>query len=127
MPREFRRSDRLASQIQREMADLIRIHVKDSALGMVTVSDVEVSRDLAVAKVYVSFLGGRLPANESVKHLAEYAPELRRELGKRIHIRVLPEVRFLYDDSVERGMRMDALLDRLSHEPPKDGGEEQDS
>ena len=61
MPREFSRSDRVASQMQREMADLIRTQVKDPELGMVTLSDVELSRDLAVGKLYVSFLGANLP------------------------------------------------------------------
>lgn len=123
MPREFSRSDRIASQIQREMAELIRTQVRDPELGMVTVSDAEVSRDLAVAKIYVTFLAASLPANECVKRLGAHGPELRRELGRRIRIRVLPEIRFLYDDSIERGLRMDALLDRLAHEAPEDGGE----
>ena len=118
MPREFSRSDRIASQIQREMADLIRTRVKDPALGMVTVSDAEVSRDLAVAKIYVTFLAPALPAADCVKQLATHGPELRRELGKRLRIRVLPEIRFLYDDSIERGMQMDALFGKLARENP---------
>jgi len=127
MPREFSRSDRVASQMQRELADLIRTQVRDPELGMVTLSDVELSRDLAVAKLFVSFLGASLPPNKSVKLLNEKVPELRRELGKRIRIRVLPELRFVYDDSIERGMRMDSLLQGLSSEsePSSEvGGEE---
>lgn len=115
MPREFSRSDRVAAQIQKEMAELIRVHVKDPELGMITVSDAEVTRDLAVAKLYVSFLAGSLDAKHSVKRLMEYAPELRRELGKRLRIRNLPEIRFMYDDSIERGLKMDSLLDGLAH------------
>lgn len=114
MPKEFSRSDRVASQIQREIADLLRTHVKDADLGMVTLSDVELSRDLAVAKLYVSFLAARLQPNQCVKKLAEYVPELRHELGKRIRIRVLPELRFVWDDSIERGLHMDAVLKGLS-------------
>ena len=125
MPREFSRSDRIASQIQKDMADLIRCHVKQPELGMITVSDVEVSRDLAVAKIYVSFLGAGLATDECLKRLAAHAPELRRELGGRLRIRVLPEIRFLYDDSIERGMRIDALLERLARTPSD--REEQDS
>ena len=116
MPREFNRSDRVASQIQREIAELLRTEVKDAELGMVTLSDVELSRDLAVAKLYVSFLGSRLPANQCIKKLNARVPELRHELGKRIRIRVLPELRFVHDDSIERGMRMDSLLQGLTHE-----------
>jgi ribosome-binding factor A len=126
MPREFSRSDRISSQIQKEMAELIRVHVQQPELGMITVSDVEVSRDLAVAKIYVSFLGANLSTGECVRRLAAHGPELRRELGKRLRIRVLPEIRFLYDDSIERGIRMDALLDRLAQHQPDDqqGGQE---
>lgn len=116
MPREFTRSDRVAAQIQREMADLIRTQIKDPELGMITLSDVELSRDLAVAKLYVSFLAAQLPPNKCIKRLADFVPELRRQLGKRIRIRVLPELRFAYDDSIERGMRMDSLLHGLTHD-----------
>ena len=122
MPREFSRSDRVASQMQRELADLIRTQVRNPELGMVTLSDVELSRDLAVAKLFVSFLGASLPPNKSVKLLNEKVPELRRELGKRIRIRVLPELRFVYDDSIERGMRMDSLLQGLSNESEPSNG-----
>ena len=116
MPREFSRSDRVASQMQREMADLIRTQVKDPELGMVTLSDVELSRDLAVGKLFVSFLGAKLTPNKCIKQLNDKVPELRRELGKRIRIRVLPELRFVYDDSIERGMHMDSLLRGLTPE-----------
>jgi ribosome-binding factor A len=124
MPREFSRSDRVASQIQREMADLLRTRIKDPELGMITVSDVELSRDLAVAKVYVSFLAARLAAPQCIRALGDHIPELRRELGKRLRIRVLPDIRFVYDDSIERGLRMDALLGGLAHEEGKPDGHE---
>lgn len=116
MPREFKRSDRVGAQIQREVADLLRTRIKDPDLGMVTLSEVELSRDLAVAKLYVSFLAPRLSPEQCVKRLGDFVPELRHELGKRIRIRVLPELRFAYDDSIERGIRMDALLGTLVHE-----------
>lgn len=116
MPREFKRSDRVGAQIQREVADLLRTRIKEPDLGMVTLSEVELSRDLAVAKLYVSFLAPRLSPVQCVKRLGNFVPELRHELGKRIRIRVLPELRFAYDDSIERGIRMDALLGTLVHE-----------
>jgi ribosome-binding factor A len=114
MPREFNRSDRIASQIQKEMADIIRQTIRDTRLGMVTVSEVSVTRDLAVASVYVTFLGGSETASRCARILMEeHAPDLRRELGRRIRIRNLPELRFIYDTSLEQGIRMDALLDHL--------------
>ncbi len=115
MPREFSRSDRVASQIQKEMAELIRQDVRDNRLGMVTVSEVSLSRDLAVASVYVTFMAGTESAAHSVKILTEeYGPGLRQSLGKRIRIRNLPELRFLYDRSIEDGMRMDTLIHQLT-------------
>jgi len=125
MPREFKRSDRVGAQIQREVADLLRTRIKDPELGMVTLSEVELTRDLAVAKLYVSFLAPRLSPEQCVKRLGDFVPELRHELGKRIRIRVLPELRFAYDDSIERGIRMDALLGTLVHEsaPPDEASQ----
>lgn len=114
MPREFHRSDRVASQMQREIAELIRTQIKDPELGMVTLSDVELTRDLSVAKLYVSFLGARLADAQCVKRLAESGPELRHQLGRRIRIRNLPELRFVFDDSIMRGMQMDSLLRDLN-------------
>lgn len=119
MPREFFRSDRVAAQLHRELADMLRTSVRDAELGMVTVSDVEVTRDLSVAKVYVTFLGGALAPADAVKRLARFAPELRHELGRRIRIRVMPELRFLYDESIARGERMDALLASLDERKDK--------
>ena len=120
MPREFKRSDRVASQIQREMAELIRWHVKDRALGLITVSDAEVTRDLSVATLYVSFLGAKLGASDCLKQLNTYRPMLRQSLGKQIRLRVLPEIRFIFDDSLERGQKMDALLKGLSESQDSD-------
>lgn len=121
MPREFTRSDRVASQLQKELAELLQMHIKDKRLGMVTISAVEVSRDLAVAKVFVSFLGADETVKECLNTLSHAVPMLRHELGKRMRIRIMPELRFLHDESIERGMRMQALLDQLgSGVSPKD-------
>ena len=113
MPREFFRSDRVAAQFQRELADLLRTEIKDSHLGMVTLSDVEVTRDMSLIKAYVSFLGTAQTPQQCVKALNQHAPQLRRALSGRVRMRVMPELRFLYDDSIERGSRMDQLLSNL--------------
>ncbi|QJD30475.1 30S ribosome-binding factor RbfA [Methylococcus geothermalis] len=113
MPREFSRSDRVSAQMQREIAEFLRTGIDAPELGMITVSDVEVSRDLAVAKVFVTFLGGRLETKAAVKRLGEFAPQLRQALGRRMRMRVLPEIRFVYDDSIERGLHMDQVLRSL--------------
>lgn len=118
MPREFSRSARVASQLQRELAELLRGDIKDPRLGMVTVSDVEVTRDLSLAKVFVSFLGARQSVRDSLALLTERGPLLRHELGRLIRMRSIPELRFVHDDSVERGLHMDAILDELKSQSP---------
>ncbi len=118
MPREFSRSDRVSAQMQKELAELIQREFKDPRLGLVTLSDVKVSRDLAVAKVYVSFLGARGSVQQNIAALSQHIPLLRRELGKRMRMRIIPELRFLYDDSIERGSRMASILEHLDDDTP---------
>lgn len=125
MPREFTRGDRVAAQLQRELADLLRNELKDPRVGWVTVHAVEVSRDLAVAKVFIGFLEEGDVARTSLAALKHSAPFLRRELGRRMQMRSVPELRFLRDESAERGERINALLHeiRQTDEPEADDGE----
>jgi ribosome-binding factor A len=111
MPREFSRSLRVADQIQRELAALIRDEVKDPRMGMVSISGVEVSRDMAHAKVYVSVLGDEQSAADSLEALNHAAGFLRRELGRSMRLRTVPQLRFIHDRSLEEGARMSALID----------------
>lgn len=124
MPREFFRSDRVAAQFQRELAELLRTEVKDPILGMVTLSDVEVTRDMSLIRAYVSFLGSSETPQKCVKILNQYAPRLRHGMSGRIRLRVMPELRFAYDDSIERGMKIDRLLRSL---PETQAGDEGDA
>ena len=110
MPREFPRTRRVGEQIQRELADLIRCELKDPRLGMVSISAVQVSRDLGHAKVYVSVLGSEEQSTDSVKVLNHAAGFLRHKLGKLLHIRVIPELHFFLDRSLEEGARLGALI-----------------
>jgi ribosome-binding factor A len=110
MPREFPRTRRVGEQIQRELAGLLQEELKDPRLGMISVSGVEVSRDLAHARVYISVLGGEETVSETIKVLNKAAGFLRHQLGKRIRLRVIPQLRFLYDESLAEGARMDALI-----------------
>ena len=110
MPREFPRTRRVGEQIQRELADLIRSELKDPRLGMVSISAVQVSRDMGHAKVYVSVLGTEEQATESVRVLRHAAGFLRHKLGRLLHIRVIPELHFFLDRSLEEGARLGALI-----------------
>lgn len=110
MPREFSRSERVAGQLRRELAQLVQAEVKDPAVGFVSISDVEVTRDLAHAKVYVTVFNAD-EAERSIRALQRAAGFLRARLGQCMRIRAVPELHFRHDASVETGMRMDALID----------------
>ncbi|MCK9539762.1 30S ribosome-binding factor RbfA [Dokdonella sp.] len=109
MKRSFTRSDRVAAELRREVAVLVHAAVRERALPSVSVSDVEVTRDLDVADVYVTALVGD-QAREAVKALKELARDFRRELSRTMKMRRVPELRFHYDDSVDRGERIEQLL-----------------
>ncbi|MGH8090066.1 MAG: 30S ribosome-binding factor RbfA [Rudaea sp.] len=105
----FNRSDRLAAELRRLVGTLVHDAVREHALPSMSVSDVECSKDFDVATVYVTAL---LPdtATEGVKALKAMAKDMRTQLSKIMRVRRVPELRFKYDDSVDRGERIDALL-----------------
>ncbi len=109
--RSFARSDRVAEQIRRELADLIRLELKDPRVNLVTLTDVEVTPDYAHAKVFFTSLAGDEHLEEITAGLKRASGFLRRELGRRIRIHTLPELHFVYDASVERGSRLSSLID----------------
>jgi ribosome-binding factor A len=111
MPREFSRTRRVGEQVQRELAGLIRDELSDPRLGMVSISAVEVSRDLSHAKVFVSTLGSEEQADASLQVLQGAAGYLRRLLGKRLVMRHVPQLHFRQDHSLEQGARLSALID----------------
>lgn len=110
MPREFKRSERVSGQLRRELAQLIQSEVKDPALGLVSVSDVEVSRDLSHARVYITVFDPATAAN-SLRALKRASGFLRSRLGQELRMRNIPQLHFSHDDSVERGQHMDELID----------------
>ncbi|WP_413283830.1 30S ribosome-binding factor RbfA [Vibrio sp. MA40-2] len=114
MSKEFSRTQRVSQQLQKELALILQREVRDSRIGMVTISDVEVSRDLAYAKVFVTFLcvGDQTPET-SLAALKEHETHVRMMLGKRIRLRLTPEVRFTYDNTLVEGMRMSNLVSEV--------------
>ena len=121
MPKEFQRSTRVAEQIQRELAGLVGRVLEDPRAGMVTVTTVQVSKDLSHAKVFVSSLGGSLPHEELVRQLQHAAGFMRHELGRAMKLRIQPELRFIYDETEERAARLEALIAKAN---APDGGKQ---
>lgn len=114
MPREYERSRRIAGQLQRELSELICRQVKDPRVHLVTVTNVEVSRDLSHAKVLISVLGAEGPQPEVVDALNHAAGFLRHALGRMLKLRIIPELHFHYDDTLDRAARLDALISKAN-------------
>lgn len=125
------RTRRVGEQIRRELAELIRDELRDPRLALISMTSVEVSRDLAYARIYVTLMGDPAERNERVAELNRAAPLLRRELGRRMRLRVIPKLEFRYDEVVEQGARLSALIDaavasdtRRHHDEADDAGME---
>jgi ribosome-binding factor A len=122
MAQEYSRTQRVADQIQRELAGLIQREVKDPRVGMATVSAVEVSRDLSHAKVFVTIFNGgedKEEVRESIKALNNASGFLRSQLGQRMKLRIVPTLRFHYDDSLSRGNYLSNLIDQARASDPE--------
>ncbi|MBL8445746.1 MAG: 30S ribosome-binding factor RbfA [Zoogloeaceae bacterium] len=116
MPKEFSRSQRVSEQILRELAELIRLEVKDPRVGFITLTEVELTPDYAHAKVYFTSMTGQDDLDETLAGLRRASGFLRRELGRRVRIHTTPELHFHYDRSVEQGSRMSQLIDKVVRE-----------
>ncbi|MEP6701522.1 MAG: 30S ribosome-binding factor RbfA [Betaproteobacteria bacterium] len=111
MKRHNPRARRVAEQIQRELMDLLRFEVKDPRVGMVTITSVDVTADLAHANILFTHLGGGAHADEATTGLAHASGHLRTELSRRLSLYSVPQLHFKYDDSIESGMRLSNLID----------------
>ncbi|MFT7235376.1 MAG: ribosome-binding factor A [Methylophagaceae bacterium] len=113
MAQEFSRTSRIGEVIMRELAQMIQQEVSDPRVGMVTVSHVDITSDLKYAKVYVTRLNGvesEQEIDECIAGLTNAAGFLKRGIAKRVEIRTVPDLRFLYDKSLEHGFHMDELI-----------------
>lgn len=111
MPKEYSRSQRVVEQIHRELAEMIRLEVKDPRVGFITISGVEITPDYAHAKVFFTSMTGEAEVPEILQGLRRASGFLRRELGRRMRIHTIPELHFHYDRSVEEGARLSRLID----------------
>jgi ribosome-binding factor A len=124
------RAQRVGDQIQKELASLIQLEVSDPRIGMVSITGVEVSRDLSHAKVFVTVMNtlsedasvnqltlsspgelDRIEVEENIKALTKASGFLRTMLSKRLRTRIIPKLQFYYDNSIERGQQLSGLID----------------
>ena len=120
MPKDYPRTRRIAEQIQRELADVIRTQLKDPRVtSFITITDVEVSQDQSHAKVFFTFLGDAGKVEETTAGLKRAGGFLRTQLAQRMQLRTVPTLEFKYDASVERGMKLSRLIDEAVASDPK--------
>ena len=114
MAKEYSRTQRIADQMQRELALLIQREVRDPRVGMITVTATEVSRDLAHAKVFITLMGEATEEDIALNlaALKDAAGFLRVQLGRTMKLRSIPQLHFHYDESVRRGVHLSSLIER---------------
>ena len=111
---------RIGDQIQKDLAELIRTQVKDPRVGMITLTGVEISSDYHHAKVFFTTLGGSESVAKAEAGLLHASGFLRSQLAKGLTLRIVPELHFIYDESVERGIRLSRLIDDAIASQPED-------
>lgn len=114
MPKEFSRAERVGDAIQRELSQVIRDQIRDPRVGMVSVNAVQVSKDLSIAKVYVTFVDNpkNVEPQERVEVLSRAAGFLRTAVSHEIRMRSVPQLRFLFDETVYKALEISDLIDQ---------------
>ena len=108
------RTRRVAALIRRALADIIRDRLPDQGLGLLSITAVEITRDLSRATIFITILGEEEDQKRAIEILNEESSALRHELSRTLNLRHTPEIEFRYDFSIERGVRLSRLIDDLS-------------
>jgi ribosome-binding factor A len=111
----YKRADKVGDLIRKEISQILVGELKDPRIGFVTITKVAVSDDLRVAKVYYSVFGGEDQKEESYQGLESATGYIKRELGMRVRLKYMPEIQFLFDDSLEYGEHIEELLRSVKH------------
>jgi ribosome-binding factor A len=106
------RNERVRKTLMKEIADILQKDIKTDSL--VSVLDVQVAHDNSFAKVYYSVFGNEKQKQKTIEIIEQHTPKIRYEVGKRIRLRLTPELRFIYDDSIERGTKVTELINKIS-------------
>ena len=119
------RPSRIGDQLRAELSDLIARQVHDPGIGFLTITHVKVTPDLQIARVYHTTLGDEKARRESARALGRATPFLRRQIGSRLRLKRVPLLEFFFDESIERGDRIEQILHEISagRQPAEDGGD----
>lgn len=109
------RNERVRKTLMKEIADIIQKELKDSRIhGVISVTDIEMSHDNSYAKVYYSVFASEDEKEQTIKAINDNTPKIRYEVGKRVRLRLTPELKFIPDNSLERGSNVSQLIDKIS-------------
>ena len=120
------RPSRVGDQLRAEIADLLSREVHDPGIGFLTITRVDVTSDLQQARVYYTTLGDDKARRESSRALGRVAPFLRRQIGRRLRLKRVPELEFFFDESIEKGDRIERILQEIRAERAARSADESD-
>ena len=108
------KNEKIAGLIQKNVSEIIQFSLKDPKIGFITITDAKVTNDLSYAKIFVSFLGQNARKEAGMKALERSKGYIRSELSKRLSTRKVPELIFVLDDSLEKGNRIDSIINDIN-------------
>lgn len=123
MSNNHKRADRVSDLLKEEISQMLLKEVKDPHVGFITITGVDVSKDLQMAKVFYTILGDEKQVSDSAQALSRVSPFIKRQLGKRLRMRYIPDIIFRYDHSLEYGARIDTILNQLNDSEETDPGD----
>ncbi|EGQ3299870.1 TPA: 30S ribosome-binding factor RbfA [Staphylococcus pseudintermedius] len=109
------RAERVGEQMKKELMDIINNKLKDPRVGFLTITDVQPTNDLSLAKVYLTVLGSDKERENTFKGLEKAKGFIKSEIGQRMRLRIVPDLQFEYDESIEYGNRIERLIQNLNH------------
>ena len=113
------RTERVAEEIRHQVPDVLKSELADLPVGLVTVTRVRISKDLKYAKIYLSFIGNKIPAEVCIEKISFRNKQIRMGLSQKLHLRFMPEITFYYDDTIEYASKIDKLIKEIHKDEEK--------
>lgn len=107
------RAERVGEQMKQELMDIINNKVKDPRIGFITITDVQLTNDLSIATVYLTVLGNEKEVDDTFKGLEKAKGFIKSEIGSRMRLRIVPDIEYKYDESIEYGNRIEKMIQEL--------------
>lgn len=113
------RTEKVAEEIRHQIPEVLKKELSDLQIGLVTVTRVKISKDLKYAKIYLSFIGNKIPAENCIEKISFRSKQIRMGLSHKLHLRFMPEISFYYDDTIEYANKIDELIKQIHKDESK--------